>query len=99
LNKERKNLKRLKKISIKCKFGIHDWKRIDKKEVELNYNNCSKSFNTQRHYRICTKCHKCQYAGYDFQDVTWTNAPEEETNNLLNGYRYLKLERIKNNIT
>ena len=79
-------------------IGNHQWKRFDK-EIKLTLpDNSTKTFSIMRHYRMCTKCYKCQYGMYDFQNTSWNNTSQEEVDNLFTEYRYFKLEKIKEKI-
>lgn len=92
-------MKKLKIISnFDCVLGRHKWKRVDKEIKLILPDNTSKTFSIMRHYRICTKCHKCQYGMYDFQSPSWHNTPEEEIDKLFNEFRDLKLQKIKSKI-
>jgi len=79
-------------------IGNHKWKRFDKEIKLILPDNEYKTFSTMRHYRICTKCHKCQYGMYDFENTSWYNTSQKEVDNLFTEYRYFKLQKIKEKI-
>lgn len=93
-------MKKLLKIfkNILCFLGIHNW---NTKIENISFNlpdNSNRKFNSNRGFRLCLNCYKCQHTGIGILSDKWMTETEKQIKFRQPIIRKIKLKKIMNNI-